>query len=56
MIVEPIEKLTEASFKIVDGDLNAPLPEIKSKDEIQKLSEAIEMLVGAIKFNASSKK
>ncbi len=55
MISSPIRKMTAAGNKIADGDLNAKLPEIKTKDEIKDLSTTMEMLVGAIKFLKGNK-
>lgn len=49
-ITRPIKRLTDASNKVAEGDLDVEIPEIKSKDEIQNLSGAIGMLIGAIKF------
>lgn len=50
IIVTPIKRLTDVGNKIGAGEIDTPLPEIKSNDEIKDLSDTMETLVGAIKF------
>ncbi len=49
-LTNPLKELTQAANNVADGNLNAPLPEIKSEDEIKELSDAMKLLVGAVKF------
>lgn len=49
-LTKPLKELTTAGNKIADGQLNTELPEIKSKDEIEDLSNTMNLLVGALKF------
>ncbi|PLW79864.1 hypothetical protein C0585_05555 [Candidatus Woesearchaeota archaeon] len=53
-LVNPIKKLTDAGNKIASGEMDTELPAIETKDEIQDLSMAITMLVGALKFLKSN--
>lgn len=50
IVVNPIRKLTQAGNKISEGEIDTEIPVIKSKDEIQDLSETLGMLVSALKF------
>jgi methyl-accepting chemotaxis protein len=50
-IVTPIKKLTKASKEIVEGNLDSEMPVIKSNDEIKDLSDAVGLMVGAIKYH-----
>ncbi|MFH0875037.1 MAG: cache domain-containing protein [archaeon] len=50
IIVDPIKKLTDTGKLIADGKIDSQMPEIKSNDEIQDLSNTMALLVGAIKF------
>ncbi len=54
-ITNPIKKLTVALNKVAEGDLDAEIPEIKTKDEIGELSDSASLLVGAIKFHKNKK-
>jgi len=54
-LVSPIKKLTDVGNKIASGEVDTELPAINTKDEIQDLSMAMSMLVGALKFLKSDK-
>lgn len=55
-LTKPMSQLTIAGNKIADGELDTELPEIKSKDEIEDLSNTMNLLVGALKFLKKKKK
>ncbi len=50
LISSPIRKMTSAGRKIADGNIDAEVPQVKTRDEVQELGETMTMLVGAIKF------
>ena len=49
MISTPVRKLTAAANRIGEGDVDADIPEVKSKDEVRDLADAIETMRGAIR-------
>ncbi|MEK7452642.1 MAG: cache and HAMP domain-containing protein [Patescibacteria group bacterium] len=49
-IVRPIESLTESASKISRGEANVMIPEIKTKDEIHDLAEAMKGVLAAVEF------
>ncbi len=55
IVVTPIKNLTIAANKIAEGDVNTEIPKLNSNDEIQDLSETINMMAGAIKFMKQEK-
>jgi len=58
-ITNPIHKLTASADKISEGDLDTPIPEINTKDEIQNLAQAMaifsETVNGSLKVLKESK-
>ncbi|MBN1157096.1 cache domain-containing protein [Candidatus Woesearchaeota archaeon] len=54
-ISSPLRKMTAAGKKIADGDLNAEIPAVKTKDEVEDLGTTMGMLVGALKFLKTNK-
>lgn len=56
VIVNPIAKLKEVSDEISSGNLDVRLPEIKTKDEIRDLNEALKGVFAAIEFLADEVK
>lgn len=48
-VSSPLKKLTEATRKVTDGELDVKLPEWKSNDEIGELIGSVEMLIASIK-------
>ena len=49
-LVTPLQKLRIAAIKVADGQLDVEIPEIKTKDEIKDISDAVILLIGALKF------
>ena len=52
MITGPVKKLTKAANEISRGDIDAKMPEIKSKDEIGDLGKSFGRMVTAYRFMA----
>ena len=50
MIATPLRKLTRAANDIGEGEVEAAIPTIKSKDEVHDLANALETMRGAIRF------
>jgi len=50
LITNPLKKLIMTADKLTDGDFSVEVPQIKSNDEIQRLSVMTSMLVDTIKF------
>jgi len=50
VIAAPLRRLTAAANEIGEGNVDAEMPEIKSKDEVRDLADAIETLRSAIRF------
>lgn len=50
VIISPVTKLKQVSNKVSNGDLDIQLPDIKSKDEIRDLNEALKGVFAAIEF------
>ena len=50
LIATPMRQLTTAANEIGEGNVDAEIPEIKSKDEVKDLADALETIRGAIKF------
>ena len=50
MIATPLRKLTRAANNIGEGEVDANIPTIKTKDEVHDLADALETMRGAIKF------
>ena len=49
-LTKPINELTTAANKMAEGNLDIELPKISTGDEIEELSNAMNMLTGALKF------
>jgi methyl-accepting chemotaxis protein len=54
-MTRPLKKLSNAAVSVAEGNLDVEVPQIKSNDEIQDLSETFNMLIGAIKYMKESK-
>ncbi len=50
-ISTPLRMMSEAGNKIAGGDLNATIPMIETGDEVQEVSETMNLLIGALKFH-----
>ena len=50
IITLPIQRLTAAANEIGEGNIDARIPEIKTKDEVKDMADAIETMTGAIRF------
>ena len=50
MIATPLRKLTRAANDIGEGEVDADIPAIKTKDEVHDLANALETMRGAIRF------
>jgi sigma-B regulation protein RsbU (phosphoserine phosphatase) len=48
-ITRPLRTLTEKAAEIARGNLDVPLPEIRSRDEVGELSRSFENMKGALK-------
>ena len=49
-IIKDINNLTKVSNKISQGELDVQLPDIKSKNEIYELNEALKSVIAAVEF------
>lgn len=54
-MTRPLKKLSAAAVNVAEGNLDAQVPQIKSNDEIQDLSDTFNMLIGAIKYMKDTK-
>ncbi|MFH0874658.1 MAG: HAMP domain-containing protein [archaeon] len=55
-IVDPVNRLSEVADKLTDGDFSVSMPEIKTRNEIQKFSALTALLVSIIKQGREGKK
>ncbi|MBW6517978.1 MAG: HAMP domain-containing protein [ANME-2 cluster archaeon] len=49
-ITGPLNKMSEVGNKIANGELDTELPIITTNDEIQDISDTMNLLVGALKY------
>jgi methyl-accepting chemotaxis protein len=56
MITKPLRQMTEAGNKVADGNLKVDMPSIKTGDEVQDISETMNLLIGALKYHMKKKK
>lgn len=47
-ITGPIRRLAGAARAVAEGDLSAPLPEVRSRDEVRELTESFRHMQGAL--------
>lgn len=50
VVINPVKKITDVSNKISNGDLNIHLPEIKTRDEIKDLNEALKGVFAVVEL------
>lgn len=50
-VTKPIKSLTVSAKQIIDGNLDYPLPNVRTRDEVQELGDAMSLLIGAVKYH-----